>query len=274
MIQEEDLSTLAELGLTTLEARAYLALSKTETATIKTIARNANIAKQDLYRIMPRLQKLGLAKKIVAAQAMYKSVSLEEGISTLLESKAQAYTNMQLNATKLISKFKKNGFGDSASEEDSQFHIISEKTLMVRTFDIITDKTQRSIDIAHFWSFTLCTLLNHDTNILERSMKRGARIRWITETHGEATKAEIKLKTLSRNPLFEIRYVKPPIPTQVMIYDQQDAILGLSKWPDTCVSVMWSNNNKFVEVLANYFENLWNSSSISNSDEESTQGQV
>jgi DNA polymerase III alpha subunit len=63
-----------DLGLTLLQAKIYLALSKTGKATIKTISKASNSARQDIYRIMPTLQKLGLAEKIIAGRP-YKSYS-------------------------------------------------------------------------------------------------------------------------------------------------------------------------------------------------------
>lgn len=132
MIRKEDMATLMELGLTLLEAKAYVALSTAEKATIKTISKTADIAKQDVYRIMPRLQALGLAEKIVAPQAIYKAVPLENGISALLQNKARAYANLQRKATKLISNVKNVDSTKAVTEENPQFRIISEKFLLLR----------------------------------------------------------------------------------------------------------------------------------------------
>ncbi len=265
LIREEDLSTLTELGLTLLEAKAYIALSMMETATIKTISKNANIVKQDVYRIMPRLQALGLAEKVVALQAMYKAVPLEEGISALLQNKARAYANLQERATELINHFKDLDSGNAIKEGDSQFRIISERFLLLRTLDTITDRTQESIDIAQFWDFTKGMLYKHGPNVLEKALKRGVRIRWITEKHKEDNKVDEKLRTLTRYPSFTIRYVQAPIPVRIMVYDRQNAIMGTTNTTEDWVNSLWSNNTMFVKMATNYYEQLWNSASTSNS---------
>ncbi len=266
MIEEDNLSTLMDLGLTLLEAKTYIALSKAETATIKTTSRIADIAKQDMYRILPRLQTLGLAEKIVAPQAMYKAVPMENGISALLQSKARAYANLQKRATKLISDFKNGDPTKPVSDDNLQFRIISERTLLLRTLDAITDNTRESIDIAHYWDFTKGMLFKHGSNILEKALKKGVKIRWITEKHEEDKQANRRIKALTRFPLFEIRYTLPPIPLRTAMYDQRDAIMGISDGLEGWVNSLWSNNRTFVHVLANYYEQLWNSSSTSNAD--------
>lgn len=265
MIREDDLSTLMDLGLTLLEAKAYFALSTTGTATIGTISRIACIAKQDMYRIMPRLQALGLVERIVAPQATYKAVPLENGISTLLQSKAEVYASLQEKATKLISNFKNFDPIRPLEGENPHFRIISEKSLLLRTLDTITESTRESIDIAHYWQFTKGMLFNHGSGILEKAMKRGVRIRWITENHCDR-KAEEKLGSLTRYPLFEIRYVQPPIPVRIAVYDWQEALMGIAYRREDWASSLLSNNKVFVEVLTSYYEQLWNYASASNSD--------
>lgn len=109
-------------------------------------------------------------------------------------------------------------------------------------------------------------LFKHGSSILEKAMKRGVRVRWITENHKEDKKADKELKILTKYPLFEIRFVQPPIPIRILVYDQQDAIMGISYASEDWVNSLWSNNKMFVEVLVNYHEQLWNNASALNSE--------
>ncbi len=261
MIREEDVLTLMELGLTRLEAKTYLALSKVENAAIKTISKTANIAKQDVYRIIPRLQALGLVEKVVAPQATYQAVPLQSGILALLQTKAREYDNLQKRTTALVRNFRKSKFDQEVRVENPQFRIISEKFLLLRTLDDLTDNTRETIDVAHFWEFTRGMLFKHEPGILKRAMSRGVRIKWITETHKEDKEAKKILATLTEYPLFEIRYVPPPISVRLAIYDRKDAIIGLNHLTEDWVTSMVSNNKFFAEVMTNYHEHMWNNSS-------------
>jgi len=270
MIREEDVQTLMELGLTLLQAKTYLALSALGNATIKKISKATNIAKQDVYRIMPKLQQLGLAEKIVAPQATFKAVNIENGTSVLLKNKEREYTNLQKKTKELIDSFKNANSRKPIQEESLQFSIISERFLLLRILDNITDNVQETIDFAHFWEFTRGMLFKHNPDILKRALERGVRIRWITETHKEDQEAEKILKTLTAYPLFKIRYVPPPIPLRIAIYDKKDAIMCLSHLPEDWVSNMWSNNKMFVKAVANCHEQMWNSASEEDSEKAAT----
>jgi sugar-specific transcriptional regulator TrmB len=63
MIQEKENQILMDLGLTCVQAKVYLTLIKLRNPTVKMISKISNVVSQDVYRIMPRLQKLGLAGK-------------------------------------------------------------------------------------------------------------------------------------------------------------------------------------------------------------------
>ncbi len=265
-IRDEDIQTLKELGLTLLQAKTYLALSASGNATIKTIAKNTRIAKHDVYRIMPSLQELGLVEKMVSTPVIYKAAPMENATSKLLQNKTHECTNLQKKTADLVSYFRNNSFHEPVQEEDSQFRIISEKLLLLKTLDDATDNVQYTIDIMHAWGFTSGMLLKHDPGVLKRAMKRGARIRWITEIHKEDKQAEKILSILTKNPLFEIRYYRAPIPIRTAIYDKKEAAMGLSHLPEDWAISMWSNNRMFVKIVTNYYEQIWNSASKDNSE--------
>jgi sugar-specific transcriptional regulator TrmB len=84
---EEDIQILTNLGLTIVQARTYLALAKLGTATIKTISKSANIARQNMYNVMPALQQKGLIEKVITTPTMYKATPMQEGLEILLREK-------------------------------------------------------------------------------------------------------------------------------------------------------------------------------------------
>jgi sugar-specific transcriptional regulator TrmB len=62
--QDEEVQTLTCLGLTLCQARVYLALARSGMSTAKTISKVSKVTREDIYRIMPTLQKLGLVENI------------------------------------------------------------------------------------------------------------------------------------------------------------------------------------------------------------------
>jgi hypothetical protein len=68
MFQDQDVEALTGVGLTTLQARIYLTTASLEKATIKTISKTANTARQEIYRAVAELQEKGLIEKVIVHQ--------------------------------------------------------------------------------------------------------------------------------------------------------------------------------------------------------------
>ncbi len=260
-IRETDIQTLVELGLTLLQAKTYLALSGLGNANIRTISKTTNIAKQDVYRIMPKLQELGLVEKIVAEQAVYKAVPLEEGMLALLQHKTQEFTNLQKKTTELINYFKKSSFQKPVQEENFEFRIISERNLLYRMLDEKNKVVQKSIDVAGTWKCSKGAF-EYERDVFKQAMAKGVRFRWITEIHEGDKHTDRLLKSLQTNSLFKIRYVAPPPPLLTSIYDGKEVSVCIASSPDDEVTSIWSNNPVLVKLVSNYFEEIWNSASI------------
>ena len=256
MSREEDITILMELGLTLLQAKAYIALISSGTATIKTLAKTTGIAKHDVYRIMPQLQALGLAERIVAPKATYKVVPVEDAASTLLQYKTEEHIDLRKKTAKLIDHYK-NNYVIPVQKEESYFRIISEKFLFLRTLDNLTSQVNETIDFARSWEFTKGMLFRHSPDILERALKRGVRIRWITEKHDKDRLSEKILKTLTAYPHFRIKYVANPIRLRIATFDRTDAIMCLSNSSNNWMSNIWSNNEVFVKAITDCYEQMW-----------------
>ena len=61
---DESIQLLIELGCTALQTKVYLNLLALENATAKTLAKKANIARAETYRVLNELQEKTLLKKL------------------------------------------------------------------------------------------------------------------------------------------------------------------------------------------------------------------
>jgi Predicted transcriptional regulators len=95
MHQEDDIETLTELGLTYLQSKIYLVMCQTGETTVKNLAKNANVARQEVSRVTEELQNLGLILKVISRPTKYKPLSLRESTEMLLGWRMQKTTILQ-----------------------------------------------------------------------------------------------------------------------------------------------------------------------------------
>lgn len=258
MIEDEEIQTLMDLGLSLLQAKTYLALAALGTATIKSVAKTAKMAKQDIYRIMPTLQKMGLAEKVLTTPASYKVTPLKSGVSILLQRRAHEYSELQKKTEKLLNHSHGNNLKAALYDEDSQFVITSEETLLFKKFEKGNQTAQKSIDTVGKWEGIKAALFYVLQEEFKKVMEKGIRIRIITEQH-ESDQSMLKiLRVLKKNPLFGIRYLPNPIPVKTVIYDEKEVNMCIAIPLDRDVPSLWSNNPNFVKIMVTHFEEMWN----------------
>jgi len=251
---DEPIQTFMSVGLTLLQAKLYLALAKLGSSGggVRKISHESNIARQDVYRILPELEKLGLAVKIISSPATYRGTPLENGFSTLLNRKSEEYIQLQKRAKLLFDNFTV----DSAVEHQekiSQFEITSERNLYFMRVGKGLKRAEKSLNI-------ICskegirTIASQAVEEFERAMERGIKIRVLTDEFGTvaASKSILRLKS---NPNFELRLLSGPFTVGLAMFDCKEVNIGITA---TIVPALWTNNDNVVKLAEVYFENTWN----------------
>jgi sugar-specific transcriptional regulator TrmB len=254
MIQESKCTqTLTKLGLTLLQAKAYLALTKLGKAEVKAISRVSNVARQDVYRVMPTLLKLGLVEKIVATPTVYQAVPLKDGLSTLLQQKTAEDAKLQKNAEKLIEDCQETGGGVVARVDEPHFIITSERALFRKRIAESTNTARKSSD-AIYSPDGFRAVLFHQRKHLKRALKRGVRIRIITQKPENKKFIRKITESLRKSTSFELKYTTDLSPINIVIFDNMEVNIRIT---EGTVPSLWSNNPNFVKLAMSYFDDMW-----------------
>ena len=251
---DEPIETLMSLGLTFLQAKTYLTLAMLGKANVKTIAKASSIARQDIYRVMPKLEKLGLAEKIISNPTVYKATSLKRGLSTLLQYKNRENAELQKKTKKLIANVHEDDLRLAVEKEGAQFVITSERFLFRKRIANDTDAAQTSMNIIYTLE-GFKALLFHQLQNITGALERGVRIRIITEKPEKHQAMPRIRKDLQKNPLFEVKFISSPSPVFMAIFDNKEVNIRIS---DNVVPSLWSNNPHVVQLAVSYFNEMWN----------------
>lgn len=254
--KEEHIETLVKLGLTSLQARIYLTILKLQKANVGKVSNTAEIARPDVYRVLPTLEKIGLVRKVIATPIKYEATPLKEGCQILLDRKKREYDDAEQKSVELITEFnsENHAFLDESSVES--FCLVNSKQLMIEKVMLADSTAEKGLDVIGRWG-AMRGLVFSNTEIYEKAMKRGVRIRFIIDNPPNPNDKIIE-KWSRSSPLFELRYLTEKLPIRGAIYDGKTANMCVRSIQDMEVTPsLWSNNPEFVKLLVNYFENLW-----------------
>ena len=89
---------LEELGLTNLQTRIYLALVINGPLTVAEISKITNIARQDIYKILPQLLTIGILVKIIETPVKHEAIPLKATITKLFDIRKKENEKLQRKA--------------------------------------------------------------------------------------------------------------------------------------------------------------------------------
>lgn len=265
MMQEDDyVQILMRLGLTFLQAKTYLSLVKFEKADVKTIFKVSKIARQDIYRVMPTLEKMGLAQEIIGKPTMFKATPMKQGFRILLQNKTQKHTDLEKKAKDLIKNLEEPDSKQTPQDEHPQFLINYSEDLMVKWLDKIMSSTQYSLDIMCKWKLVRYRILS-DVEELQEMFNRNVKLRLITEKQDNLNFIQKIMGTLEYNPSFEIRFVSQRTPVDMIISDGREANLCIGPPMNNRITPsLASSHPQFLKVMTGYFDAVWEKTTTEN----------
>lgn len=252
---DKALEVLMRLGLTELQAKTYLALVRLGKAEVGKIAKHSNIARQDIYRIIPKLEKLGLVEKIISTPILYKAVTFSEGTSILFRQRTNEYASLK-NSIKVLMAQPEENSNDSVEENSIEFVITSEKKRFIAKLEkAYSEATHIDIMVP---GNAINLMIFYFYDCLSYTLTRGAKVRVITQNMDIRPSAERKFCILKKHPNFEVKFVNSNFGFGIAICDNTEINIAIS---DKEVPSLWTNNRQILRISQLMFEDEWNASS-------------
>lgn len=255
MNTEKDIETLMRLGLSKNEARVYLSLAKSGPQNAQETAKTTNIARQDIYRITPKLLKKGLVEKTIAKPTKYKATTLKQSLRALLNQKNNELKKLKEAVDVLISDYD-NSLKRVDHKSDFEFALIPAREAFMEKVRKSVLKSKKSLRIAaslkRFWQG-----LKEFEEARNRAIKRGVEIKIVTDRPNNQTLSD-EFEMIRRRSNLMVRFVPEQPSAVVILVDNMEAFMITSPTADIREApALWSDNPSFVTLANNYFEELW-----------------
>ena len=254
---EKNIRIVTQLGLTVNQAKAYLILVKLGPTNAKEISKASAIAQQDIYRLMPELQKLGLVEKMVASPTLFKANSPEQTLSVLLKRKEKEDSMLHHEALALIERLNESKKDTGNEQHTSQFSIITgKKTILMRSRKAISE-ANKSIYVLTTWKNSAKNT-QHFLALCKKALNRQVKIRFILYMpREEALVFSRMMRHLTEDPRLKVKFIFAEKPIIFSVFDAKQVFFSTQKGNLGNVPILWSNNPSFAAWTEDYFDRLW-----------------
>jgi sugar-specific transcriptional regulator TrmB len=262
-LSEKLTKELMSFGLSGNEAKVYLALLQLKKANARAIAKLSNIPRQEIYRVLPRLEKLSMIEVIIDKPTKFLAMNPEEVLSELIKHQQELLSSQMSELlekkTALESELKKvEGKSAGLTEpEPIRFALISGQRL-------INEKIQEMLQNARsevLWitpSTEIRRAIIYDRDrMLRKCAQRNVKIRIVTEINDKNLKEVEKLSDFC-----EIRH-STEVTSLATLVDNKELIMGSAIYPagsyaeEGLMHELWTNDATHIGTMKNLFEKVW-----------------
>jgi sugar-specific transcriptional regulator TrmB len=260
---EEINETLAEMGLTSLQVKVYLALNKLNQATVKDISNVLDVARQEIYRGLAELLRLGLIEKRIETPNQYRAIPLEQAIGFLLERKKNQMSKLEEKTARIIKTARivnTAGVLQKPNQLDYDFLLFEGKEILLRLGADLFASSQ-TIRIINEANLSVYWWVNQ-FQMFADALDRGVKIQVLVDKLPENSPAIEAIQKLKKSPFFEIRCLQCAPTLSCIVYDQMALLAIMSTYEalakkDYFPPCLCSNHPVFIELLQNYFKAMW-----------------
>ncbi len=254
---DETLATLLDLGLTSCEARVWMALLHCGMSTAKTVSRVSKVTRQDVYRVIPKLEKKGLVSKTLTFPAMFIATPVEDGVSILLKKRRNKTIELETSAKTLIRNLAEGNQITLKEEKNPEFILVPGKEALWDKIGNSIENVQGTIDtVSSYKRYAQAFSIFSET--LKEAWSRGVKCRFIMNRPEKSKAAEKIFKFFTKSDCCRVRFIPYAPKTVMTIYDQKEIFIILN--PNARMSespALWSNNSSLIAGMQDYFTILW-----------------
>jgi len=256
MSNDESTDLLLGLGLSLNQAKVYLAILKLERTTVAQIAKFSKVRREDVYRILPILEKMGLVERIMGKPAEIRATPISDALAFLVtEEKTKSdkrLSGMRTRVRKLASK----DWKLPLPEKESIYILIPErKAILAKTSKLIKNSKKEASLVAD--KVRILPILSQFSEDFKTAMKKGAQIRLIFEGDSPDDLLKEKVQKLIDGPSIHVKFYRKPL-NHFMMSDDKEAMITASKESGLGEApTLWTNNGNLIGILKTSFESEW-----------------
>jgi len=252
---------LALFGVTNTQAKIYIGLSVLGVASASEIASLSEVRREEVYRVMPELEKLGLVTRKLETPRRFLAIEVKTALETLINIKRKAMekeiVNLRQRKVELIAQLKTTT--KSKTEEQSSTEVFSEHMSVLAKLVQMIKKARRRIMLVSSLDEVGTVLLRKIEKTIEMGKNQiSTQIiidnSWLNETH------TLKLmRSKMADKQIELRHVEM-LPFNLLIVDEEEAIWGEFQPRNAGSKIFLTNNQTQIGLVKMAFNNLWEQS--------------
>lgn len=262
----EDTEALSSFGLTGVQSRVYLAVLNRNGISIGEISKETKIRREDVYRVIPRLEQMGLVEKLLSKPTKIRALPVQHALSNLIDVKQLSFdkriAELKVSTARFVNHCNKGKRRKGDRGEDSSFILLTQPNGIVVKASNMIAAAERKID-AVYAQKQLNQFIPVFSDPLKQAVGRGVSARLlsqgsINDPNYRELLTQIMKRYLPSSPNIEVRCAEVAM-SHSLVVDHKEALSETSLENEylTRNPSLWTNNKGFVALISLNFESVW-----------------
>ncbi|MGA2386477.1 MAG: helix-turn-helix domain-containing protein [Candidatus Bathyarchaeia archaeon] len=238
------------------QARVYLAILKLEKTTVGKVAKFSKVRREDVYRLLPSLEKMGLIERLMGKPTEVRATPISDALSLLVTEEKNKSDERLTSMKTTVQRLSLKDWRQPLLGEESIYILIAEKkAILAKTSELVANSRKEVALIAD--KARILPILAQFSHEYKKAIKNGAQIRLIFEGECPDDLLKEKVKKLIADTSVHIKFHHEPL-NHFIMSDDKEALITTSKETGLGESPsLWTNNSNLIGVLRTGFESDW-----------------
>ncbi len=262
MPSEKNVQILTDFGLTGNQSKVYLTTARLGLASVGQISKVSEVRREDVYRILPKLEELGLVERLFGKPIKIRATPVEEALSLLIKHEEDTARERVSALKEKTETFLKDFSRAPKLEltEKAHFALLSKRESIMSRMLTMVKNAEREFDIACSGR-KIMPFIHTFAEQLKRIIKKGVKIRIISDLTGyDDALPRIIEEQVSPGNSIGLRHADLPS-SHYIIVDLKEALISTATEGNIGENpCLWTNSTSLTGVFQGDFENLWHNS--------------
>lgn len=268
MLQQDDVvNQLLDFGLTVNQAKVYLSIVLSGSTSASKVSENTHLYRQDIYKMLPKLEKMGLITRKLGKPIMFQAVPVDMALEHLVAIEAKRaddkIAHMKDEVTDLANVITKKQATEKTQKEERWLITLMTDAEIANITNLTFENMKTEYDLVT--TTEMATRMQEQLHDHLRNLaKRGVKIRIILENPNDenlAKKILEKIKPKSGNFKAKLLFISNSVPFQ--IFDRKEVWVSTKKVTKSGLPCgVWTNGRNMVQFFRESFEDTWNNHAV------------
>jgi sugar-specific transcriptional regulator TrmB len=258
-MQEDLVVKLASFGFTVNQAKVYLSIVQSGKTRVGRISRGTQLHRQDIYKLLPKLEKMGLITKTIDKPFMIEAIPIDKALETLISKEKdkanERISHLENNLKEMITAIQL----QPETKEEARFTLLTSDEAIKNRGRIIFKKPKKDFKIVASIEHITKPALHYFREFLQLIANHDARLELIIVTTED--KEEVKQtveKIAPGNGELKVKFINKSVCKNYQVIDNKEVWIATQQKTETGFPcLLWTNDSNIVDTYRENFQMTW-----------------